>query len=160
MFCSQLCMDGSLLFRVPLESPGTTTGWNNLCLLQNSELFPSSVLIEIFSLELGKSLTLLNVHGPYSHQQGFWLEFFSRDYLKSNELIVGRDLNFILQQGEVWAELGRMDSLSTFLLHKLEESKLCNLKPLKLVLTWQNNRVGLEGISKHLDRFLLLESLM
>jgi hypothetical protein len=46
-----------------------------------------------------------------------------------------------------------MDPLANFPVHKIG----ILMEPLKFLPTWGNNMVGSEGISKRLDRFLLVE---
>jgi hypothetical protein len=53
-----------------------------------------------------------------------------------------------------------MDKDVAYFKFKLEETGLVDTEPLELVPTWQNNRGGSEGMSKRIDGFLVLESLM
>jgi len=52
-----------------------------------------------------------------------------------------------LENGEFWGDRGRMDPLVEFLVNNLEDCKLCDMEPLKLVPTW-NNEVEGDGIAK------------
>jgi hypothetical protein len=75
-------------------------------------------------------------------------------------VIMGGDVNFILRRGELWRESGRMDPLVNFPLQKIEETRLCDIKPLILKPTWRNRRVGSGGIYKGLNRFLIKKNIV
>jgi hypothetical protein len=49
----------------------------------------------------------------------------------------------------------RVDILAYFLRHKIEEARLMDVEPIKLVPTWRNNRYKEARVSKCLDRFLI-----
>jgi hypothetical protein len=48
----------------------------------------------MFSLDLGKEITLLNVYGPYVDRVEYWDKFFHMEWLQSGLVVVGGDLNF------------------------------------------------------------------
>jgi len=59
-----------------------------------------------------------------------------------------------LENGEFWGDRGRMDPPVEFLVNNLEDCNLCDMEPLKLVPTW-NNEVEGDGIAKWLDIFIM-----
>jgi hypothetical protein len=75
-------------------------------------------------------------------------------------LIIGSDLNFTTRREEIWGPLACKDKLAHFFVDKLESTRLVDVEPIKLSLTWSNNRSGEEGVSKRLDRFLVHHKLL
>ena len=69
-------------------------------------------------------------------------------------LILARDLNFTISDLEKWGERARMDHLSLYFAQLLDSMNMVDLAPTKIGPTWRNGRVGSEGVSKRLDRFL------
>jgi len=50
--------------------------------------------------------------------------------------------------------------LAYFFCQKFAECRLTDLDPILLKPTWKNNRVGVEGVAKRQDRFLVTNSLL
>lgn len=80
--------------------------------------------------------------------------------IKSSNVILGGDLNFIVSAEEIWGQGARMDPLGPsfiefFKSHGLVDIELVDMKP-----TWRNRRRILEGISKRLNRFYMTEDLL
>jgi hypothetical protein len=50
--------------------------------------------------------------------------------------------------------------LADYFSHKFAESRLTDLIPINLKPTWKNNRVGIEGVEKRLDHFLINDTLL
>ena len=75
-------------------------------------------------------------------------------------MILGGDLNLTLSEKENWGTTTRQDILSGLFVALFESKELVNLQHLKLTPTWRNNRCGEQAISKRLDRFLILGSLI
>jgi hypothetical protein len=72
----------------------------------------------------------------------------------------GGDLNFTLHRSEIWGESVILDNLANFFLNRLEVAHLVDVEPMEAKPTWSNNRVGVSGISKRLDMFLIHEDLL
>jgi hypothetical protein len=71
------------------------------CKLLNSFSICSSIMIEIFSLELDHSFSILNLYGLYDEKGGFWSKIFGMWALKSDSLIIGGDLNLTINKYEI-----------------------------------------------------------
>ena len=79
---------------------------------------------------------------------------------KYDNLILGRDLNFTLSRSYIWVENAPIDNFSIFLINRTKEGNMVEIEPIKLKPTWSNNRGGIRGIPKHIDRFVMHESLL
>jgi hypothetical protein len=75
-----------------------------------------------------------------------------------NLIFVG-DLNFTLSAAEIWGASARSDHLASFFDTMLLDNELIDVAPGHLSLTWMNGRMGTEGVSKRLDRYLLSDNL-
>jgi hypothetical protein len=64
--------------------------------------FDSGIGLNMFSAELGRSLTLINIYGPYADRKRYWDSLAKCSWLSEQEVIVGGDLNFSLGAAEVW----------------------------------------------------------
>jgi hypothetical protein len=80
--------------------------------------------------------------------------------LSGGNFILKGDLNFTLYLHEVLGMHPRRDPLEGFFVNLLEALHLVDLKTWKIIPTWRNGNKGDEWISKHLDRFLIHESLV
>ena len=65
-------------------------------------MFSLFVCTKVFSKGLGIALTILNVYGPYEGKQVYWDILLALKCLKTENLIVGGDLNLTMNGGEVW----------------------------------------------------------
>ena len=74
-------------------------------------------------------------------------------------MILERDLNFTLSSNQVGGTSNAIDQLSGFFRSLFENSGLVDIVPNILVPKWSNGRVGLEGIAKSLDIFLMADQL-
>jgi hypothetical protein len=75
-------------------------------------------------------------------------------------LVIGNDLNFTLSHREIWGESLKFDTQRGFFLSLLSKHHLVDLESLKLVPTWQNHHIGREVVTKRMDTFLALETLV
>eukprot|EP01018_Ginkgo_biloba_P032904 Gb_28853 [translate_table: standard] len=111
--------------------------------------------------ELDKDLVVLNVYGPYNDRALIWEKLLSKDFLRWDNIILGRDLNFSLVSSEIWGSKAQVDGLSSFFFRKLIDAGLIDIEPIKLKPTWRNKRLGLYGSLKvgesdHFAVFLVL----
>ena len=95
--------------------------------------------VEIFSEELGITLSVINVYGPYLNRPPFWESLLQNPMVNGDSLVLGGDFNFYLGQNEVWGPCAHADSLTGFFVQKLVEKGLLYIKPVKLRPTWRNN---------------------
>ena len=102
----------------------------------------------------------MNIYGPYLDKERFWNNIFSLDCLKNSKLIIGGDLNFSVGFSEIWGARARVDSLSSFFSGKMDAFSLVDIAPSVIVPTWSNIRVGIDNISKRLDRLLVSTDLL
>jgi endonuclease/exonuclease/phosphatase family metal-dependent hydrolase len=111
-----------------------------------------------FLLEgIGKEFRIINVYGPHTDQNTFWVNLFAKDLLKTELLILGGDLNFSLGEAESWGPTAHPDSQAGFFSHLLASNGLIDVAPLKMLPTWRNMRVGEARVAKRIDRFLISE---
>ena len=113
-----------------------------------------------FSEELGITLSVINVYGPYLNRAPFWDSLLHHPLVNGDSLVMGGDFNFSLGQNEVWGSHARADSMTIFFVQKLVEKGLLDIEPVKLRPTWRNNRSGEARVAKRIDRFLIAEQLV
>ena len=80
--------------------------------------------------------------------------------LNLNNLILAGDLNLTLNNSEVWGEKARLDPLGPFFTNLFSSHQLVDIAPIVAGPTWRNGCSSADGISKHLDRFLLSTNLL
>ena len=102
----------------------------------------------------------MNIYGPYLDRERFWSNIFSLDCLKNSRMIIGGDLNFSLGFSKIWGARARLDNLSTFFSGKMDGFGIVDVAPSVIVPTWSNRRVGIDNISKILDRLLVSADLL
>jgi hypothetical protein len=94
------------------------------------------------------TLKILNVYGPHTYMIPFWNSLFSKELLKSKNLIIGGDLNFSLGEVESWGPSAHPDPQTTFFSHLLASNGFIDITPVKLLPTWRNLRVGEAQVEK------------
>jgi len=100
--------------------------------LTNSWAMPFVLGTHFFSPSHNLSFLLLNTYGPYSDRKTLWdILFFST----SRNVILEGDLNFTLGYFEIWGPFAFRDPLTDYFIKQLEDSKLLDLHPLKLLPT-------------------------
>ena len=105
-------------------------------------------------------LNILNVYDPYRDHEIFWDNSLRGGLLNLPHLVLGGDLNLTLHSSEIWGAKATLDPLSNHFLSLFESVGLVDVAAPVLGHTWCNGRAGGEGISKHLDRFLISNSLL
>ena len=143
------------------RSGGLVVGWRNSCVkLANAWGLDYVLGVEIFFEELGITLSVINVYGPYLNRAPFWDSLLHHPLVNGDSLVMGGDFNFSLGQNEVWGSRARADSMTGFFVQKLVEKGLLDIEPVKLRPTWRNNRSGEARVAKRIDRFLIAEQLV
>ena len=143
------------------RSGGLAVGWRNNCVKLINSWGSEGVLgVEVFSADLGLSLTAINVYGPYLNRAPFWDSLFQNPLVSGDSVVMGGDFNFSLGHNEVLGPHAQVDSLAGFFVQKLMEKGLLDIEPIKLKPTWRNNRCGDARVAKRLDRFLVSEQMV
>jgi hypothetical protein len=82
------------------RSGGLATGWcHKSCKCDRVWGFDSGIGLNMFSAELGCSLVLINIYGPYAERKRYWDSLALCPWLSEQGVIVGGDLNFSLGAG-------------------------------------------------------------
>ncbi len=66
------------------------------------------------SVDLGITIKVINIYGPYLNRVPFWDSLFCNPLLSGDSLVLGGDLNFSLRQNEVWGLHAHVDSLAGY----------------------------------------------
>ena len=115
------------------RSGGLAVGWKKSCMkLVNAWGMKDVLGVEVFSEELGISLTVVNVYGPYLNRAPFWDSLLQNPLVNGDSLVIGGDFNFSLGHNEVWGPRAQVDSLAGFFVQKLVERGLLDIEPVKL----------------------------
>ena len=99
-------------------------------------------------------------YGPYRDRDILWEKVHRGGLLNSPNLILGGDLNLTMHSSENCGKKVVFDPLSSFFKQLFDSVGLIDTAPTIVGPTWRNGRVGDEGISKRLDRFLIASSLI
>ena len=122
------------------RSGGLEVGWKTSSIQLINAWGSEAVLgIEVFVADLGISLNVVNVYGPYLNRVPFWDSLLQNPLVSGDRLVLGGDLNFLLGHNEVWGPHAQVDSLAGYFVQKLMEKGLLDIEPVKLKLTWRNN---------------------
>jgi hypothetical protein len=114
-------------------------------------LSPGGILLSETCFELNTSINLLNVYGPCADRKDFWERLDDLGLLAAKKLILAGDLNLITSPKEMWGEKASIDPLLSFFNHIFYKNALVDMKPIELLPTWRNGRLGPAGIAKRLD---------
>jgi exonuclease III len=115
------------------RSGGLATGWSlKRCNCERIWGFESGIGLNIFSVELGRSLMLVNIYGPYVDRQRYWDSLAKCSWFSDQEVILGGDLNFSIGAAEVWGPRTNPDPMTNFFTHFLELHGLLDIEPVKL----------------------------
>lgn len=134
--------------------------WDPAAFTLSPMLSPGAIFLSGRSLELNRSINLLNVYGPCIGRKDFWQRLDDLGLLAAENLILAGDLNLTTCNNEFWGVSALADPLSSFFQQLFYKNGLIDLKPPEILPTWRNGRLGSAHISKRLDRFLIAESLL
>jgi hypothetical protein len=142
------------------RSGGLAIGWCSRSIkLLNSWASDSCLGIDVQVEGLGLEVKIINAYGPHTDRIPFWNTLFSKELLKTENLIIGGDFNFSLGEAESWGPSAHPDPQAEFFNHLLASKGFIDITPVKLLPTWRNMRVGEAHVAKRLDRFLITESM-
>jgi hypothetical protein len=131
------------------RSGGLATGWClKSCKCDRIWGFDSGIGLNMYSTELGHSLLLINIYGPYVDRKRYWDTLEKCSWFSEQEVVVGGDLNFSLGASEVWGPRSSLDPLVDYFTHFLESFGLLDVESVKLQPTWRNMRVGEARVAK------------
>jgi len=116
--------------------------------------------VDIFSMDLGKDLRVLNTYGPCHDRNTLWDMLMTRYFMKSNNLVVRGDLNLSIGISKIWGPLGHAYSLFYYFSHIHMDHKLCYLDFIKPKPTWRNCRLWEAIVVRSIDHFLMEEAIM
>eukprot|EP00253_Pinus_taeda_P018044 PITA_18044 len=111
--------------------------------------------MDLFSVELGETLRVINVYGPCQRREDFWQHFLGTNLTSVDQLIIGGDLDFSIGYGESWGLLAQIDPSPNFFRYILELHHLDDIPMNKSLLTWRNRRTREAALARRLDRFLI-----
>ena len=111
--------------------------------------------LELSYKGLGQSLYVFDVYGPYGGQHDLWDRFIDLRVMSEESLIIGGDLNFTINNDEIWGDFSQVDKMGEFFVQKLEPLNLIDAEPTILNPTRRNNKKGGDIVSKCLDQFLV-----
>jgi hypothetical protein len=104
-------------------------------------------------------INFLNIYGPCQNRKFFLGTVESRGLLDLQNLVIAGDLNFTISTGEIWGASANQDPLADFFISLFHSHGLVDFPPAVLTPTWRNDRMGMDSISKRLDRFYISDSL-
>ena len=135
---------------------GTLVGWNPLLADLKAYHSCAGLLLKGRIKGFIDPIHLLNIYGLYSHRGSFWdcAKEFGLLYLP-NFFLVG-DLNFTWYADEAWGCGRSIDQFFDYFHTLFDEAILVDAEPGILTPTWFNGQNGGAGITKCIDRFLLL----
>lgn len=105
-------------------------------------------------------IQLINLYVPYNGCQAFWNNFAESMILSIPYLILSGDLYLSLGQSEVWGHRAIVDPLSGFFRDIFSSFYLIDVVLGSLSPTWWNGHIGEAEISKRLDKYLIISSLL
>lgn len=143
------------------RSGGLASGWRvSSCRCVCSWGISSGVGLEVWDAELEKTVTILNIYGPYLNRARFWDSLLNLELIDRSDLILGGDFNLSLGASEVWGPRAATDALANFFLQAFARKDLLDILLTKMIPTWRNKRAGDQRVAKRLDRFLVAERLV
>eukprot|EP00253_Pinus_taeda_P030096 PITA_30096 len=111
--------------------------------------------MDIFAVDLGQALRIVNIYGPCHQREPFWRHLLNLTLLASDHTILGGDFNFSLGFRESWGSMAQVDNMTEFMRNSLKQKNFVDIPLQKPIPTWRNRRVGAATLAHRLDRFLL-----
>jgi hypothetical protein len=132
-------------------SGGIITGWSLDFMAINSSVHGSTIAVSLKHKNMDKILNFINIYGPYTNRIMFWEDIIHAGVLSKPQSIIRGDFNFTVSLREVWGSNPRPDGQRDFFISLMEDLKLVDIEPIKVIPTWSNGRSGQETIAKCLD---------
>jgi hypothetical protein len=120
----------------------------------------SGIMLTSMCIINKREISLLNIYGPCSDRKHFWSFVENNGLLSLNNLIIAGDMNINFSSDEVWGGSSLPRSSDGFYKVLFLSKNLIDIKPTKLVPTWQNGRSSPQAIAKRLDRCLVFDGLL
>ena len=136
-------------------SGGILSGWNPKILKCKAYQTAAGILLKALIRGSSLELSILNCYGPYHNRDIFWNFVEIGGILSLPNLVLAGDLNLTLNASEIWGSRALLDPLGPFFFKLFSDHHLVDVAPSYAGPTWRNGRMGEDGISKRLDRFLL-----
>jgi len=104
---------------------------------------------------------LRNIHyyGPYRDREILWDKVKESGTLLDRNIIIGGNLNLTLSLAEVWGSV-KLDPLASYFSFLFQDANLIDVCLEDISPKWRNMRVGIGGVAKRLNKFLMSESLV
>lgn len=118
------------------------------------------ILFKGISVGFSGVCNFFNVYAPYLNRRIFWDSPILLDILSLPNLVLASDFNLTLSDAEVWRATSRSDPLTSHFQNYFSSLRLNDIEPFPLNPAWSNGRMGLACVSKRLDRFMLVDSLL
>lgn len=103
---------------------------------------------------------ILNIYSPSVVKWCFWDHMDGCNILKIDSLILVGDLNLIVVSNEDRVTQCELNLLKNYFKYHFKLNHLVEILSAPLIPTWRNDRSSLDGIDKHLYRFLIHENLV
>jgi len=129
-------------------SGGLLVTWDPAAFNLSPMLSPGGIFLSGRSLELNRSINLLNVYGPCIGRKDFWQRLDDLGLLAAENLIIAGDLNLTTRNNEFWGDSALADPLSGYFQQLFFKNALIDLKPPEILPTWRNRRYGITHIAK------------
>lgn len=85
-------------------------------------------------------LCIVNIYGPYGNRKSFWENLDSSGILDMSSLILAGDMNFTINDPEIWGQKGQSAPLAAFFSNLFNNKLLKDIVPLHsvpLLEKWQ-----------------------
>ena len=141
-------------------SGGILSGWNPKIIKCKAFHTAAGILLKASIWGSSLNISILNCYGPYLNQNSFWNVVALGGLLSLPNLILAGDLNLTLNASEIWGSKAHPEPLGSFFSKLFSDHHLVDVALSCAGPTWRNGRIGEDGISKRLDRFLLSNQLV
>ena len=112
-------------------SGGLILGWKSCnFLFLNTWAMKAGLCAVLFSYDLQKEISFVNLYAPYLDRETFWNNLIKMYVFLSPFLVFGGDLNFSLGLSEIWGVKAQEDPLSNFFHTLLESLGIVDINPL------------------------------
>ena len=96
------------------KSEGLLVAWDPSKLDLKYYICCGGILLTCTNLELKKHISFLNVYGPCIDRKDLWEKVGDTGILYLKNMVVARDFNFTLHEGDIWGEAVQSNQLNLF----------------------------------------------